>query len=205
MQLWKCLTVSPLRSAFLAMHQTTMKTKGQQLQRACKTRWLSSEATVRAGSEILAIWAALKQLSENKNEAICAVLLPLKKTISTWWFAFVNIGTSPDRTEQSFSEVCFDLAQVKTSVELCINMFSDAAAKSELIAKSLVVNLGNLERWMIWLTLCVKWHDVLEEWRKIRKLIIPIHKKGDRNEWTNYRDISLLSLPGRAYAKMLRK
>ena len=36
------------------------------LQRACKSR-LSSEATVRARSEILAIWAALKQLSENKN------------------------------------------------------------------------------------------------------------------------------------------
>ena len=47
MQIWKCFTVSPLRSACLAMHQTTMKTKGQQLQRASKTRWLSSEATAR--------------------------------------------------------------------------------------------------------------------------------------------------------------
>jgi len=51
MQLRKCFTVSPLRSACLAMHQTTMKTKGQQLRQACKTRWLSSEATVRARSE----------------------------------------------------------------------------------------------------------------------------------------------------------
>jgi len=42
MQLWKCFTVSRLRSACLAMHQTTMKTKGRQLQRACKTIWLSS-------------------------------------------------------------------------------------------------------------------------------------------------------------------
>ena len=55
MQLWKCFTVSPFRSACLAMHQTTMKTKGRQLQRACKTRWLSSEATVRARSEISAL------------------------------------------------------------------------------------------------------------------------------------------------------
>jgi len=76
MQLWKFFTVS------LAMHQTTMKTKGRQLQRACKTRWLSSVATLRARGEILAIWAALKQLSENKNDAIGVVLLRLIKTKS---------------------------------------------------------------------------------------------------------------------------
>jgi len=55
MQLWKCFTVSPLRSAYLAIHQTAMKTKGQQLQRAYKTRWLSRKATARARSEILAV------------------------------------------------------------------------------------------------------------------------------------------------------
>jgi len=48
--------------------------KGWQLQRACKTRWLSSKATVRASSEVLAIWHALKQLSENKDIAMCVVL-----------------------------------------------------------------------------------------------------------------------------------
>jgi len=43
-------------------------------------RWLSSEATVRATSALWTIWAALKQLSENKNDAIAAVLLRLMKT-----------------------------------------------------------------------------------------------------------------------------
>jgi len=40
-------TVSTFRSACLALHQTTLKTKGRQLhqQWACKARWLSSEAT----------------------------------------------------------------------------------------------------------------------------------------------------------------
>jgi len=80
MQVSKCFTVSPLRSACLGMHQTTMKTKGWQLQRACKTRWLTSEATMRARSDILAILIALKQLSENKNDAMCVVLLRLIKT-----------------------------------------------------------------------------------------------------------------------------
>jgi len=80
MQLWMCFTVWPFRPACLAMHQTTMKTKGRQLQRACKTRWLSSEAIVRATSEILAFGAALKQLSGNKNDATCVALLRLIKT-----------------------------------------------------------------------------------------------------------------------------
>jgi len=66
------------------MHQTTVKTKGLQLRRACKTRWVSSEATVRTRSAILSIWAAPKQLSENNNDAMCIVLLRLiKQKIST--------------------------------------------------------------------------------------------------------------------------
>jgi len=70
----------------------------------------------------------------------------------------------------------------------------------KLIAKSLIVNLGNLRR-----ILCVKWHGVLEGHRKISNLIVPIHKKGDRGEGTNYRGISFLSLPGRVHAMMPRK
>jgi len=50
----------------------------------------------------------------------------------------------PHLTELSnvFQAVCFDFAQVKASVELCINKLSDAAAKSELklISRSLIVN-----------------------------------------------------------------
>jgi len=41
-----------------------------------------------------------------------------------------------------FQAVCFDFAQVKASVEMCINKLPDAAAKSEfkLIVKSWIVN-----------------------------------------------------------------
>ena len=64
-----------------------------------------------------------------------------KQKISTG-FPFLNIATSPDRLSKVFQAVCFDFAQVKASVELCINKRSDAAAKSELklIAKCLIVN-----------------------------------------------------------------
>jgi len=137
MQLWKCITVSPLRSACLVMQKTTMKTKGPQLQLACKARWLSSEATVRARSEILAIWAALKQLSENKNDAMCIVLLRImkRKNINMvlsfcqhWHFTWQNWVKFFRR------DVLINFAQKKAFVELCINKLSDAVAKSELKA-----------------------------------------------------------------------
>ena len=90
MQLWECFTVSPLRSACLVMHH------------ACKTRWWSSEVIVRARSEILVIWSAWKQLSENINKAMCVVLLRLIKTINFnmvlsfcqyWHFTWQNWAT----------------------------------------------------------------------------------------------------------------
>ena len=189
MQLWKCFTVLTLRSACLAKHQTKMKTKAQQYQRACKTRWLSSEATVRARSEILAICTALNQLSQNQNDAMCVVLLRLMKTkISTCCFPFVNVGTSPDRTEQSFQAGCFSFAQMKTSVELCISKLSDAELNPSFkpIAKVWYWISGTQNAvWFGWLV-CVKWYGVLSGHRKIGKLTIRIHKKGDRSEWTNY-------------------
>jgi len=115
MQLWKCFPVSPLRSACLPMHQTTMKTKGRQLQRACKTRWLSSESTVRARSGILAIWPHWSSCWKIKMMQ-CALFYcdVWKQKISTWCFPFVNIGTSPDRTEQSLSGGIFWLRTGKS-------------------------------------------------------------------------------------------
>jgi len=143
MQLWKCFTVSPLRSACLPMHQTTMKTKGRQLQRACKTRWLSSEATVRARSGILAIWPHWSSCWKIKMMQ-CALFYCDVWKQKFQHGAFLLSTLVPHLTELSkaYQAVSFDVAQVKASVELCINKLSDATAKSELklIAKSLRVN-----------------------------------------------------------------
>jgi len=71
-----------------------MNAKVRQLQRPYKTRWLSSETTVRAKCEILIIWAAQKQLSENKNDALRVVLLRLLKTKNfNMVLSFVKVAT----------------------------------------------------------------------------------------------------------------
>ena len=42
-----------------------------------------------------------------------------------------------------------------------------------------------------------------EDWGKA--IIVPLHKKGDRTECSNYRAISLLSVPGKVYTKILQQ
>jgi len=56
--------------------KTTIRTKVGSCSAHAKQGRLSSEGR----GEILAIWAALKQLSENKNDVIFVVLLRLMKT-----------------------------------------------------------------------------------------------------------------------------
>jgi len=72
------------------------------------------------------------------------VLLLLKNKFQHGAFLFVDLATSPDRSEQSFQAECSNFAQMKISIKLCINKLSDAAGKSsfKLIAKSLRVNWG---------------------------------------------------------------
>ena len=58
-----------------------------------------------------------------------------------------------------------------------------------------------------WLTrVCqVAWKtgEVRKQWQT--SVLIPIDKKRDKKKCTNYRGISLLSLPGKVYAKCLEK
>jgi len=101
----------------------------------------------------LGVWAALKQLSENKNDAICVVLLRLMKT-KFHRGAFLLSTSPPHLAELSkvFQAVCFNIAQMKACVELCINKPSDAAAKSELKANCEKFDSELRELRLVWLT-----------------------------------------------------
>ena len=80
----------------------------------------------------MAIWAALKQLSEDKNDAV--FLLRLMKTKKFNMLLSFCQHLAPHLTELSkdFQTGYFDFAQMKASVELSINKLSDAAAESEI-------------------------------------------------------------------------
>jgi len=66
--------------------------------------------------------------------------------------AFLLSTVAPHLVRKSkvFQAVCFDFAQVKASVELCINKLYDATAKAELKANcekfdNILVDLGKLD------------------------------------------------------------
>ena len=57
-----------------------------------------------------------------------------------------------------------------------------------------------------WLTrvckVCVSEEKVPNDW--VRAIVVPLYKgKGDRNDCKNYRGISLLSIPGKVYGRIL--
>ena len=127
MQLWKCFAVSMGRRCdLLAWRCIRLQwRKCRQLQRACKTTCLQSKVTVRASSAVLAIWVAWSSCQKIKMMQCALFYCDLsKQKMSTSYLRFVNIATSPDRTEQIFPAGCFNFAQMKASVELCINKLS---------------------------------------------------------------------------------
>ncbi len=59
--------------------------------------------------------------------------------------------------------------------------------------------------WMMWIcSLAWEQNEVPEDWRKA--IIVPLYKgKGNREEFNNYRGISLLSVPGKIYGRILNE
>jgi hypothetical protein len=60
-----------------------------------------------------------------------------------------------------------------------------------------------LHKFLKYLNVCWNYGDIPEEWRKA--IVIPIHKKGDRNNPDNYRGISLLNTGYKIYSKIIAK
>jgi hypothetical protein len=62
---------------------------------------------------------------------------------------------------------------------------------------------SSLHKFLNFLNVCWNYGDIPEEWRTA--IVIPIHKKGDRNNPDNYRDISLLNTGYKIYSKIIAK
>jgi len=110
---------------------------------------------------------------------MCVALLRLIKTKKfNTVLSFCQRTLAPHLTELSkvFQAGCFDFAQVKASVELCINKQYDAAAKSELEDNcekfdSELGDLGTLD------DLADSYVSNGEGCRTISELIVPTHKR----------------------------
>ena len=93
-----------------------------------------------------------------------------------------------------------------TEVATAINGIKSgkAAGEDEIRLEMLKALIGE---GILWLTrvcqVAWKFGKTTRHWQT--GVIIPIFKKGDRKQCTNYRGISLLSLPGKVYAKCLEK
>ena len=103
-------------------------------------------------------------------------------------------GRVPEQRELSRGEV-----------EKAINRLKGgkAAGIDGITAEMLKYGGDVVAEWMFWLCdLAWKQREVPDEWRKA--VIVPLHKgKGSKNECNNYRGISLLSVPGKVYGRIL--
>ena len=96
----------------------------------------------------------------------------------------------------------FTAAEVATAVK---GIKSGKAAGEDKIRPEMLKALTR--EGILWLTrvcqVAWKFGKTPRDWQT--GVIIPIFKKGDRKQCTNYREISLLSLPGKVYAKCLER
>ena len=99
-------------------------------------------------------------------------------------------------------EKAFIAAEVATTIKEIKS--GKATGEDEIRPEMLKALTGEIIRWLT--RVCkVTWKfgKTLRDWRT--GVIIPIFKKEDRKQCTNYRGISLLSLPGKFYAKCLER
>ena len=106
------------------------------------------------------------------------------------------------KVTHSGEEKVFTAAEVAKAIK---RIKSEKAANEDEIRPDILKALTG--EGILWLMLACqvawKFGKTTRDWQT--GVIIPIFKKGDRKQRTNYRSISLLSLPGKVYAKCLER
>ena len=143
------------------------------------------------------------------KDSIGNILQNEKEILSRWREYFEDL-LNPIRVTptDTCNTIDFGKEEVFTSTKVAVvirGLKSGKSAGEDEIQPEMLKAL-NVEG-VRWLTrLCqVTWKlgKTQKDWQA--GVIIPIYKKGDCKECTNYRGISLLSLPGKMYAKCLEK
>ena len=114
----------------------------------------------------------------------------------------VKASTRDTRVTHQWGDKVFTAAEVATAIK---GIKSGKAAGEDKIRPEMLKALTG--EGILWLTrvcqLVWKFGKTPRDWQT--GVMIPIFKKEDRKQCTNYRGISLLSLPGKVYARCLEK
>ena len=160
-------------------------------------------------------WQTIRRLRGNRSVSTKSIkdsqgnILSDEKDILSRWREYFEDHLNPvkdvatDTQEIHFGEeAVLTVSEVSTAIRGLKS--GKAAGEDEIRPEMLKALTGN---GVLWLTrVCqVAWKlgRAPKDWQT--GVIIPIFKKGDRKECTNYRGISLLSLPGKVYAKCLER
>jgi len=153
MEVFYCFTVAiGLPGGVSDCNDGKMSVVAARMQNKVVVEWGNNETR----SEILTIWAALKQMSENKNDAMCVVLLRLLKTKNfNMVLSFCqNCHLTWQNWAKFFRRDVLTLLRWKLP-QNCISISSLMPLLNpslKVTAKSLIANQENLERRVVWLT-----------------------------------------------------
>ena len=160
-------------------------------------------------------WQTIRRLLEKRSQAAFLIEgsngVPLKDQdaiLNRWREYFSDLLNPVDVTStQIFEEQVGENIQItEADVNAVIKSLKTGKAPGEddIIPEMLkAMNMYGVR----WLTRVCKVENKTgqapKQWHT--NVIIPIHKKGDNRKCTNYRGISLISVPGKVYVKYLEK
>ena len=161
-------------------------------------------------------WQTIRRLRDKRSNATNSVkdsegnILSNENDILQRWSEYFEELLNPVEatTLDTSKSIHFGEEELLTTAEVAtaIRRLKSEKAAGEDEIRSEMLKALNAEG-ILWLTrVCqVAWKlgKTPKDWQT--GMIIPIFKKGDRKQCTNYRGISLLSLPGKVYAKCLER
>jgi hypothetical protein len=143
----------------------------------------------------------------NRNEKDNLQLNPINE--HTWLDYYQNLWTqkTKNNTEENIHPTgnCVDLITMEELITTIRALKSRKSPGLDGINNELYKHAPKsfLHKFLNFLNVCWIYGNIPEEWRTA--IVIPIHKKGDRNNPDNYRGISLLSTGYKIYLKIIAK
>ena len=160
-------------------------------------------------------WQTIRRLHEKRSRAALfiedsnGVTLKDRDAILNWWRDYFSDFSNPVNAiaiQIHEEQVGEDIQITEADVNAVIKSLKTGKAPGEDDIRSEMLKAMNMYgvRWLIRICKVACSTGQAPEQRQT-SVIIPIHKKGDKRKCTNYRGISLISVPGKVYAKCLEK